>query len=395
MKAQSVNNQNLGLIESNSSSGFPYFDALPEEIKCHIIEQHAIAISDLGEPIGRSKRFVELATVNKFFHGVLTGQVILIWTLKNEHLGNWAKYILSRSDSKIAPDQDDSKALVVAAKHQYTSLCEKLLHWPTHRAHADARDSKALYWAALRTDPSLCALLLSPHVLHPARANARENQALIFVAYGYGCGLDDLDDADHGHFVKSENAKAMQIAQLLLNQNQHPATADARDSQALICAAESGFESMCRLLLEFPVNPARANAQNSKALVLASKSRGDRLRNYAGICKLLLTQKHHPAKADDQQSLALINASKIPDNILICRLLLQQKHHPARIEADHFKALEVAASLGNLTLCRFLLPEASAKGLTSKRLLEIAENPNTHRVVKACFLDWNKRFHLW
>jgi ankyrin repeat protein len=389
MDAENINPlqlERLELKEQEPLTEFHYFEALPEPIKCHIIEQHAKDYSkELSEPKQKYKALFDLTNVNRSFFKILTRQPMLIWALEENNCPSWANYILSNHLRKITPDitpnKDDSKALVHAAQYNHTFLCRRLLEWPTNPAHADAHDSQALCWAATNTNQDLCYLLLEAP-FYRARANAQKSQALICVA--------DKSSSDN-----DTSRRALEIARMLLTQNQHPATADAQDSQALICAAQAAFLDMCKLLLKWPVNPARADAQNSEALIRATKSSlGEYNRNYWDICELLLSHKDHPAKADDQQSLALIQAAKIADNTPICGLLLQQESHPARIETDNFKALEVAASVGDLYLCSFFLLEASEKGLTAQRLLEIAESPDTHLEAKTCFLEWNQQFNL-
>ena len=57
-------------------------------------------------------------------------------------------------------------------------VCQLLLTWPDHPAHADAQESRALIHAAMMGNVPLCELLLGQRH-HPARADARDSEALM------------------------------------------------------------------------------------------------------------------------------------------------------------------------------------------------------------------------
>jgi len=148
----------------------------------------------------------------------------------------------------LAQDQD-SRALVVAANLLNKPLCDLLLR---HGAHACAGDSAVLMAALQLREREWAAWLLQPR--------------------------------HHGSHVAHGS---------------HAARADAQDSRALVLAAHEGDMLLCRLLIR---SGARACARGSEAL-LAAVSAGN-----LPLCALLLSPRdagEHHARGDDQGSAAL------------------------------------------------------------------------------------------
>ncbi len=227
----------------------------------------------------------------------------------------------------VIPHHKHSEALIRAAEEGFPKVCELLLNASDSPAIASFHSSKALRLAAANGHLKVCEILLN--CPKPARADAKDSDALM-------CAIKSKKDQTS-------------ICKCLLHTTLNPAKANAQDSLALLLAVRQGNKELVELLLNMKTNKARANARHGAALTEAA-SLGD-----VELCEILLNpQLTDHANADANNSLALVMAAARGYGE-VCQLLLLQKRNPAHVSADHYAPLIAALKNNNQQICDLFL----------------------------------------